>query len=119
MKKPVVVHPFLVAIHPIFYYFSRDVGQIRAGRICMAVVTMAAIATLVWALLQAVLRNRARSGLVVWVAGDGHGTGAGAACNCGAPPRVQLLMPLLVQLLAQLLATRLPRLVPVMAQLLC
>lgn len=65
MKKPVVVHPFLVAIHPIFYYFSRDVGQIRAGRICMAVVTMAAIATLVWALLQAVLRNRARSGLVV------------------------------------------------------
>lgn len=64
-RKPVVLHPFLLALFPALFLYSRNMGEFPTGVVLVPLVEAVCLSAAGFAVLLAVLRDRARAGLVL------------------------------------------------------
>ena len=62
-KKPVVLHPFLLALFPALFLYSRNMGEFPTGVVCVPLLKAVGLTIAGFALLLALLKDRARAGL--------------------------------------------------------
>lgn len=65
MKKGFIIHPLLLSIYPSLFLYSRNLGKIRARDAFASAILIAAISTLLWLILNLIIRNRLKSGFIV------------------------------------------------------
>ena len=65
MKKTLVIHPFLLAIYPVFFIFSHNIGQIPFVDIFEPIITTLLYTLTGWYILWLILKDGQKSGLVV------------------------------------------------------
>lgn len=64
-RRPFVLHPFLLALFPALFLYSRNMGEFPAGVVYVPMIKSLAAAAAGFGLLYAVLRDRVRAGLVL------------------------------------------------------
>lgn len=65
MRKALVLHPFLFAVFPVLFLFSRSMDQLRAEVILGPVVTRACLALLLWSVLSFVPKDKEKAGFII------------------------------------------------------
>ena len=63
MKRPLVIHPLLVAIFPTLFLYAQNVRQTSAGQIVVPIAISLGSVLVFWVLFWFVFRNRAKAGL--------------------------------------------------------
>ena len=63
MKKPLVIHPLLVAIFPILFLYAQNMGEMKANQIFLLLGISLGLALFMWLLFGLWLKNRAKAGL--------------------------------------------------------
>ena len=64
-KRPIVLHPFFLALFPVLFLYSRNMGEFPTEVVLHPLLVSIGMTTAGFALLWAVTRDRARAGLVV------------------------------------------------------
>lgn len=64
-KKPVVLHPFLFALFPALFLYSRNMGEFPTGVVCVPLLKALGATAVGFALLLALLKDRVRAGLAL------------------------------------------------------
>jgi hypothetical protein len=65
MKKPLVIHPFLLAMFPILFLFAYNIGMVSASEILLASAVVLGFTSLSMLLLKMALGNGRKAGMVV------------------------------------------------------
>jgi hypothetical protein len=63
MKKPLVIHPLLVAIFPILFLYAQNMGEMKANQIFLLLGVSLGLALFMWLLFGLWLKDRAKAGL--------------------------------------------------------
>lgn len=66
--RALVIHPFLLAAHPILFLYSRNMGEVSPGETLYPLATALVAASVLYLLFRQVLRDRLKAGVVVSVA---------------------------------------------------
>jgi hypothetical protein len=64
MKKPIVIHPILFAVFPVWFLYSRNTDQVSIGEIFLPTIVFMVLALIVWVVFGLLLRNGIKAGLV-------------------------------------------------------
>jgi len=64
-KRPFVWHPFLLALFPAFFLYSRNMAEFPIGVVCVPAAEALGAAAAGFAILYAALRDRSRAGLLL------------------------------------------------------
>jgi hypothetical protein len=65
MRKALILHPFLFAVFPVLFLFSRSMDEFRVKVILGPVVTTTCLALLLWSVLSSVLKDKEKAGFIV------------------------------------------------------
>ena len=65
MKKPIIIHPFLFAIFPILFSFAHNIALVSLDAILIPLGLTTCLALLLWSLLNYVLKDGQKAGLLV------------------------------------------------------
>jgi len=63
MKRVLVIHPFLVAIHPILCLFAVNFGEFSPREIAIPMILITCFTLILWLLLSFLIKNRQKAGL--------------------------------------------------------
>ncbi len=63
MRKPLVVHPVLVAVYPILFLYAHNLREMKASQIFVLLGVSLGLALFVWLLFGLLLKDRAKAGL--------------------------------------------------------
>ena len=80
MKKPVIVHPVLLAILPVLFLYTHNIREMRLVDVWLPLLVVGCVSLVVWLALSLLLRDRMRAALVssllwVWLFSFGHARG--------------------------------------------
>ena len=64
-KKPLVVHPFLLAIFPILFLFAHNIGQLTLNVIFAPIAIVVLFTLSSWSLLSLAFKDKEKAGLIV------------------------------------------------------
>ena len=67
MKKPVVIHPILVAIFPTLFLYAHNVKEMPANQILVPIAVSLGLALVLWLLFGLLFKNKAKAGLATTV----------------------------------------------------
>jgi hypothetical protein len=70
MKRPLVLHPFLLAVLPVLFLYAHNIGELSPDKLAWPVGIVVVASVALWAVLAFALRDGIRAGLissVVWV----------------------------------------------------
>jgi len=65
MKKPLVLHPFLFALFPILFLFSRNMEQMSFSQVWMSMIVILGSTFVAFALVALILKDRNKAGVIV------------------------------------------------------
>lgn len=67
MKKPWVIHPFLMALFPGLFFVTYNIGEITLSRVDAigSLITLPLLSLLFWLILSWIVKNRQKAGLLV------------------------------------------------------
>ena len=65
MRKTLVIHPFLFGVFPVLFLFSYNKRSMSAGEMALPAVIIALAVCVAFLILQAILKNRTRAGLII------------------------------------------------------
>ena len=65
MRRPVVIHPILLAVFPVLFLFAQNAGLFAPGAMLVPLVAVSCLALLAWSTLSLFLKSWERSGLIV------------------------------------------------------
>jgi hypothetical protein len=65
MKKSFIIHPFLLAIYPVVFLFSHNIGQVSFDELIKPILIILFFALTAWCILNILLQDWQRSGIIV------------------------------------------------------
>jgi hypothetical protein len=65
MKKPLVAHPFLLALFPILFLFSHNIEQMSFSQVWVSMIVVLGFTLVAFSLLTLILRNGNKAGIIV------------------------------------------------------
>lgn len=65
MKRPWIIHPFLFAIYPPLFIFSKNMGKVPPFHVFLAATVLALAVLVLWILCSGILKSRTRAGVIV------------------------------------------------------
>lgn len=65
MKKPPVIHPFLIAIFPVIFLYSHNLDQVWIGETIVPMLLCASLTFILWILLHLFFNDLMKAGLIV------------------------------------------------------
>lgn len=63
-KKSIVIHPLLLAIYPVLFLYSHNIGQVAFREILAPSVITAGLTVTAWFILRAIFKNWKKSGII-------------------------------------------------------
>jgi hypothetical protein len=65
IKKSSVIHPFLLAVYPVLFLYSHNLGEVAFRETFAPIAIILGLALLVWGILGFILKNWKKSGIIV------------------------------------------------------
>ena len=64
LKKPLIIHPALLAVYPVLFLYSHNIGQVYFGDTIKPVLVILAVTVAAWALLRVLTRSWHKSAMI-------------------------------------------------------
>ncbi len=67
LKKNLIIHPVLLAVYPVLFLYSHNIGQVRFSDTVKPILVIVAVTVAVWALLRILIRSWQKSAMITSV----------------------------------------------------